>query len=262
MSGISTFCCTSCSRSSCKTETAAGRGSSRGRRKTFLCSSLFFFFITCTARMKSDGEAAGLLTCCHDDSFHIDSRAPPPPPLRPRPCQSAPGLRLIGRWRQTGRQTSRRAAAQEFSQREAAFNATPAPSEGEGPGGVGVGAPPFSASYKLSVQRSSSGTDEGGLKVSHELLIWKHMAASARLDQTPPAVHPSVRPSATTTAALPLEAEIGNPTRRTECFSVLWDIFHLFVHGSNGEEGRKKKNRHVCPAHQHEVGTLTRSGDK
>lgn len=129
MSGISTFCCT--------TETAAGRGSSRGRRKTFLCSSLFFFFITCTARMKSDGEAAGLLTCCHDDSFHIDSRAPP---LMPRPCQSAPGLRLIGRWRQTGRQTSRRAAAQEFSQREAAFNATPAPSEGEGPGrGGGAG---------------------------------------------------------------------------------------------------------------------------
>lgn len=85
--------------------------------------------------MKSDGEAGGLLTCCHDDSFHIDSRALLPPPW-PRPCQSTPGLRLIGRWRQTGRQTSRWAAAQEFSQREAASNATPALGAGGGGGGV------------------------------------------------------------------------------------------------------------------------------
>lgn len=136
MSGISTFCCTSAAAGRAKRKQPLAEVQAEAGAKHFSALLFSFFFITCTVRMKSVGEAAGLLTCCHDDSFHIDSRAPPP---RPRPCQSAPGLRLIGRWRQTGRQTSRRAAAQEFSQREAAFNATPAPSEGAGPGGGGGG---------------------------------------------------------------------------------------------------------------------------
>lgn len=139
MSGISTFCCTSAAVGRAKRKQPLVEVQAEAGAKHFSALLFSFLFITCTVGMKSDGEAAGLLTCCHDDSFHIDSRAPPPPPPRPRPCQSAPGLRLIGRWRQTGRQTSHRAAAQEFSQREAAFSATPALSEGEGLAGRGGG---------------------------------------------------------------------------------------------------------------------------
>lgn len=153
MGGISPFCCASAvaGRTKRKQPSVEVQAEAGAKHSLILCSCSFFF-ITCSVKMKSDGEAARLLTCCHDDSFYNGSRRLPPP-LWPRPCQSAPGLRLIGRWRQTGRQTSRRADAQEFSYREATSDATPALSGGGGERG-GAETPPILS--QLGALRSSA----------------------------------------------------------------------------------------------------------
>lgn len=87
-------------------------------------------------------------------------------------------------------------------------------------------------------QRFSSGTDDAHLRVSHQLLIWKHMAASARLDRTPPALRPSVRPLPDSHPSF--GGCVCNLTLRTDGFMVPLDIFYLCVRESC-EEGRSQE---------------------
>lgn len=103
MSGISTFCTASAASGRTKRKQSLVQVQAEAGAKH--CSSLLFFFITCSVRMKLDGEASGLLTCCHDDTFILipERHRRGPAPVRQRQVS---GLLAVGD-RQGGRRAVR-----------------------------------------------------------------------------------------------------------------------------------------------------------